>query len=143
MAHTPRPQLMPDPWAYIQVSFRESQPGRSHCFLRDKSHSCRQRSCRSNQSFSVALDFVQPDGLRRHIPRGPNLTKEESQQRNRTEQEQRLCRKERRSMGTLPKTNRLSRGKQEKTSRRSSGREYWAASTATARTSKRETCNRG
>ena len=49
----PQAAMMPDPWATYKClsASNNQQPGRNHCFLRDKSHPCRQRSSRSNQSF--------------------------------------------------------------------------------------------
>ena len=74
--------------------------------------------------------------------RGPNLTKEESQQRNRTEQEQRLCRKNEESWELYQRQPTLTRKTRENFETKFREK-YWAASTATARLSKRETCSCG
>ena len=70
--------------------------------------------------------------------RGPNLTKEESRQRTAQSRNSVFVGRKKKH-GNSSKGNRLSCGKLDKTSRRSSGRKYWAASTGTARTSKRDT----
>ena len=81
--------MMPDPWATYKC------PSASH------NQAVAIASSETNRIPADRGVLAQTSGARlrsaRRAPsthsRGPNLTKEESQQRNRTEQEQRLCRK--------------------------------------------------
>ena len=122
----PQAAMMPDPWDTYKCP-----PGRNQCFFRDKSHPCRQRSSRSNQSFpwrSASFSYTGSVDTfaRSELDEGRVAAKKPHRAGTASLSE------ERRSMNST-KDNRPSRGKQEKTSRRSSGRKYWASSTATAK----------
>ena len=76
---------------HIQTSLRERQPGRNQCSFREESRPCRQRSCCSDQWVSWRPTSISHTNSVNTFARSE--LDEELQQRERTEQEQRLCRK--------------------------------------------------
>ena len=122
---------------HIQVSFREYQPGRTTASSETNRISADRGVLAQTRMFRGARlrSATRAPSTR---SRGPNLS-----HRNRTEQEQRLGRKKGRSMGALPKATDSHTENKRKLRDEVQGEKYWAASTATARTSKRETCNCG